>query len=335
MRDFGVDILRDEKINEFRDENLKLAPNPIYLSPLPNVENVYLFQYEISNPKKPDQSKTVDYKVGVNCLEVYEDDTACIEFFKYNFFINKKQPSLIIDQIADEINDALYPIILHIDKRAELLSVENLDEIKERWTRKKSKLKLEYQGRIVDKIFQQVDNRINHKVNFELSLEKDVFISTFLSNLFGSYSTNLKSERGLLLPLSPGSSSFLIKGTYKLKRDITTYNTIFVEFEGTRSFNYQELKIFNKNPDAKIDINTKADFDLHQDTCLPKWIRLQSNFTDTSKNEVIKEITLNINKLQGEKNAKRLETELRKAEELKQEKEVQTRKKRFSIFNKR
>ncbi|MFP2996454.1 hypothetical protein ABN763_11110 [Spongiivirga sp. MCCC 1A20706] len=335
MRDFGINILRDESTTELEDGKLNLAPNPIYLTPVPDVEYVYLFQLIITNPQESNEHKTVDYKIGVKCLEIFEDDTALISFFKYDFFINKKQPSLIIDQIADEINDALYPITLLINRVGAVLSVTNLIEIKDRWKKKKSQLKLEYQGSLADKIFRQIDNRLDNEVNFELSLEKDLFLKTFLSKIFGSYNSNLKSYRGLLVPLSSGNSSFLIDGMYTLKRNITTYSTIFVEFEGSRLFTPKELNMFNNVLDTKIEVNSQVVFDLHEDTCLPKWIQLETSFTDTSSNDKIKQITLNINKLQGEQNSKRLEIASKKEEELEREKEVQTRKKRFSIFKKK
>jgi len=120
----------------------------------------------------------IQYIINVDYLESLESDYHC-KFSRKQFFINGKQPTRLIDTLAEKCMNAIYPIHFRTNSYGLIREVLNFDEIKERWQLKQKTLISAYQGEFVENYFSQINRSFESKDTLLKAMQRELFYSLF------------------------------------------------------------------------------------------------------------------------------------------------------------
>lgn len=101
-------------------------------------------------------------------------------------FINDLPPDSFIDELAFETSKVLYPLELEVLNDGSIKSIQNFDEIKERWIKAEKKIKTYYKGEFADKYLKLTAKALKIEERLINKLTKDWFFYMYFK-LFTKY----------------------------------------------------------------------------------------------------------------------------------------------------
>ncbi len=299
MLNFGTDILKDDNCDEdsiFLKHLRTIKPSDNFISYL-----ITLKYYEGTNEII---SKRIDYTIGIEYLN--KDSQALPHIFrlyKKELFFNKKQPSLIIEEIAAALSAVMYPLEIAVDYTGKFMTIINYNQIKERWPVAKKKILKQYRGETTFKIIKRFEETIKNEPKLEASLYNEIFWSVFYQPVYMGHKEELKENSEILFPLEPYNTLTVFSGETTINPIITDDSDIELEYIGTSIISdNSRLHIGRKSHTITSDLN--INYGLNQKTYMPNFIYATCNIYDDTKKEEIKAIELLVTQQEDEKSPK-------------------------------
>lgn len=148
-------------------------------------------------------------------------------------YINDELPNLCMEEFASETGKVFYPIIIELGEDRQLHSIHNHKEIEARWRNNiLPGISLRYDGEIVRKYLDKMNQIIESKDQLEEVFRKDLFIQ----NLFGVYYGDMRQYKRtstISFPLGKFTSiPFSVNS--KLDEYLTTKGDIGITQEGVK-----------------------------------------------------------------------------------------------------
>ncbi|WP_452222560.1 hypothetical protein [Lacinutrix chionoecetis] len=128
-----------------------------------------------SNEKKNIIGYTIDIKHTIN-----KENLNILRINKTNFLINKKKPKTKMQQIALQCSKSYFPVNIILNKSGEMVGINNMAEIKERWLKNKVKIQEMFTGHYANKYINNVNYKILETNQLESVLINDVVLNTLL-----------------------------------------------------------------------------------------------------------------------------------------------------------
>lgn len=169
-----------------------IAQNSIHFTDH-DLKKVYDVQVKI---KEGDSIKTtLDYKVAVTTLEVFESGEFIVSVSFSDFFkINGRNPDLILEQIAWKCRKAFKDLFFKVAKTGEILSLLSFHEVQEKWIETKEKLRMEYSGKEFEDYLFAMDSVIENEQAFLEKIKRDVFINQFFYPIYDEAFSEFKRK---------------------------------------------------------------------------------------------------------------------------------------------
>ncbi|WP_026449529.1 hypothetical protein [Aequorivita capsosiphonis] len=283
--DFGTDII-NKKDDERQSAKAFIFNNDLVFPYIKGTQ-VYLVSIKYFSNDEEQPSKRLDYKIALRSGESKKSHSLAIE--KFDFFINNQEPNLIIEQLFDEINKTIYPVHLDVNKYGAIETISNLEDIKSRWEKKKTKLKQQTTGKTFYDTCRAFEKLCSNPVKFEMTFEKDLFFSLFFNSFYKSYDKKENDEKLYNFPIIPYAQPLQYKGSWVLKSKLSKFETLKLNFSGNHKSDLFESDldiVCHLNPELKLpEILTASCFLEYRNTKQTKTVevsiaRSQDHYSD-------------------------------------------------------
>lgn len=238
------------------DDVIPLKRSPLgYLNTLPyrklNTKIKYGVNIEVeTNTSSDTQSTQIDYEVS---LQWYTDEEHhIVEINKISpTYINKQLPDLMIDQLASETYQTLYPIKFKLNEKGQIVGLYNLQEIRVRWEQGKQDLRKQWKGDWIEKYFKLIDKSLLSSFTFLKKMQKDWFLYAYFFNIRSKYTEYYCIEEEITYPFSPKLNNELkYTTTQKIGEYLDEHNRIQINIKGNYNDditgNYLSLRLNDK-----------------------------------------------------------------------------------------
>ncbi|KAA1242405.1 hypothetical protein [Aquimarina sp. RZ0] len=297
MLDFGVSIIDMEE----HSKRVSLSHNnALTLMPEKGIR-FYNVSHRYYEGTTLDEIKQLDYDVSIAYLNENESSYPYRwRIQKKDVFFNRKQSSLVIEEISVMFMEVIYPIHITTDHTGLILEITNHQEILDRWSIIKPKLIQLYVGNLVFKMIEKFENLIKDLVKLEISLSKEIFWSVFFNNIYQEYDTNYKRESIVLFPLEAYKTPILYKGKSTLTPMITAYDSIKLEFQGEALLPFSS-NLYKNRKNHKLTSALNIEYHLETDTKIPRAIKTFYDVYDETQKEDLKQVEVLITLDESEK----------------------------------
>ena len=227
------------------------------------------------------KTNTIAYTVNLNYYVTDNIRYVSVDMIS-DTFINDKEPDLIVDELAIGCTKTLYPIIIELSSNGTLNTLENHNDIMERWQKTKKQLSKYYKGDIVKQYLQHFEGVIKDESLLLHYLQNDWFFYFYFDNIYKGY-TNYKKEYIKKVPIIP----FTAAVDYQVTQTLHPYlenNYIRIESNGycidKRNISDLENKHHfpsNYNHESNIEGNYRAIHMLNKQTARIKYLFVESS----------------------------------------------------------
>lgn len=204
-------------------------------------KNSYILKKKLSTPEKQygclyiftekDKERTVKYEVKVKYLE-NRNSNAFYELDRITpVYIDDKLPDLLMDNLSYEAGSIFYPLHIKINGDGNFVCVVNQEEIRNRWTTKKTTLSDYYKGEEVERYLSIMESVVNDESAINSIFETDLFITTYFASIYKSYTPTYETEKEIYYPLIR-KIPLKFKVSETLKDSYTSYGTIELRHKG-------------------------------------------------------------------------------------------------------
>ncbi len=321
MYDFGTRYVKGHGV-EGDLEDVFLYEDKLTLLSKLEERNTYLA--EISFYDKDDKVvNKISYEASVAYIGREKGKGIICRLEKSAFFINEKEPSLVIEQMATELNTVLYPLEVFVHFTGKLIGVKAIKAVQERWHKRKQKFTAAYQGDIAYQMVKQFENAINNEGRLLGLLQKDFFIQLFFHTIYQEYSPQLTLETSFHYNSNGSSVPLTFKGLSTIEPKVTKSETIVVHYEGECEIDgMHQLSRHLKNPKGnKGTLNIK--YDLDKKTRIPEMIQMATSW-EAKDGKHLKTVEVLISKSSGRKTVNVL---------VEDEKKIETPEKQKGLFS--
>jgi len=142
------------------------------------------YKVEIIIEESDEDRTRITYEVSVENLEALPSGNYLCYFTSNDFLINRKEPDLVMEQLANKCRKPFETMVFIIAKNGEILGINNHEDIIERWEVTKKSLKIEYAGKEFEKYVSIMDNVIANREVFLSKIKHDIFISQFFYPMY-------------------------------------------------------------------------------------------------------------------------------------------------------
>lgn len=238
----------------------------------------------IVNLETGNRKNELKYETSVRWLK----NESNLHFFEIdrtsNLYLNEEEINEIADTLAYKTSKVLYPLQISVDEHGKFRQVENLSVFKERWTNVKEEVYREFEGDIVDKYCEKIENIIYEPEAISFYLKNDYFIRTLFFGIYQSFGQRFKIEGEESFPVvdNPIEPKYKIhvevdpvkdeydlvniSGEGKLNDERTVYDFIN---ESPFSMTIQDHPVMNDNGNFRIQ------YYLNGETLLPETLYLE------------------------------------------------------------
>ncbi|MGL6128252.1 hypothetical protein [Chryseobacterium artocarpi] len=238
----------------------------------------------IVNLETGNSKNELKYETSVRWLK----NESNLHFFEIdrtsNLYLNEEEINEIADTLAYKTSKVLYPLQISVDEHGKFRQVENLSVFKERWINVKEEVYREFEGDIVDKYCEKIENIIYEPEAISFYLKNDYFIRTLFFGIYQSFGQRFKIEGEESFPVvdNPIEPKYKIhvevdpvkdeydlvniSGEGKLNDERTVYDFIN---ESPFSMTIQDHPVMNDNGNFRIQ------YYLNGETLLPETLYLE------------------------------------------------------------
>jgi hypothetical protein len=176
---------------------------------------------------------TIKYEASVQCLEIFPDNNALFLITRTSkTYINDVEPDLVADVLATQIAGILYPIILKVNDKGEIFSIENFQAIKDRWVAKQPEILKYYQGELVEKYLHLTGLSLEDENILLHRLSTDWFLCTYFNGIYQHHISTIKTEKWISFPLIGKSKPVVFKATQSIEEYYTEDNRLQLNING-------------------------------------------------------------------------------------------------------
>jgi len=171
---------------EFVPENIKKG-NPVK----PSVVSINQLEFDILSLRRTygvtivlndKQPLKIQYKTAIICIGESIDGNYIIEIQKQKTFVDGKEPSTSAELLMEACGNALYPLELEINKKFEILNINNYQAIVDRWKVKKNEIRQSFEGVYAESVLNETTKVIENQESFERKLfNNDWFYVVFFN----------------------------------------------------------------------------------------------------------------------------------------------------------
>lgn len=163
------------------------------------------------------EDKEMRYVVTIAYISSIDQDYHC-KIERKQVFINGEQPNRLIDKLAEQSMDKIYPIDFKISPFSGIKEILNSDEVKERWNTSLKDLKREYRGDFADQYFEQINQTLTDQDTFFEALKNEMFYSLVFFKKESLYeNSHIKKDISYSLPVNPYKGSSEFKGNQRVQ----------------------------------------------------------------------------------------------------------------------
>ena len=238
----------------------------------------------IVNLETGNRKNELKYETSVRWLK----NESNLHFFEIdrtsNLYLNEEEINEIADTLAYKTSKVLYPLQVSVDEHGKFRQVENLSVFKERWTNVKEEVYKEFEGDVVNKYCEKIENIIYEPEAISFYLKNDYFIRTLFFGIYQSFGQRFKIEGEESFPVvdNPIEPKYKIhvevdpvkdeydlvniSGEGKLNDERTVYDFIN---ESPFSMTIQDHAVMNDNGNFRIQ------YYLNGETLLPETLYLE------------------------------------------------------------
>ncbi|RZJ70725.1 hypothetical protein [Flavobacterium sp.] len=201
-----------------------------------------------------ENSKTrISHKAFVKVLEV-RNDAYLVSVVLWNFLINDREPDLILEQLAQKCRRPIENLEFLVNRKWQIIGLENHDLILESWQKTKKRVEQEYSGDIFDRYVSAQDQVIRNKQVLLEKLKKDVFLTQYFSPVYDSAFSNFAfsaTENLKVLNLD-----YTVDVVFLLSDEKQHENLKILKTLDAKSPNLREMPIESYNSEYELDANS-------------------------------------------------------------------------------
>jgi len=142
-----------------------------------NLEDSYKIYVRHSLPD--DTYNSYSAKIDLTAHKTEKGDYLFTLLSRHDVMVDDDKPGHASDVVLTEIGDIFYPIILSVSQTRKITGVENFDEIKERWEKKRDELLKKYPTFELEQHFKASEKNMKDKDSFYEVLQRDAFIQFY------------------------------------------------------------------------------------------------------------------------------------------------------------
>lgn len=231
--------------------------------------------------KNGENTQTISYTVNLKYY-VTDDIRYVSVAMMSDIFINDTEPDLIVDEFAVKCTKVLYPLIVELDRNGTLNTIENHNDILERWKKTKKELSKYYKGEVAEQYLQNFENVIKEKALLLHYLQNDWFFYFYFDNIYEGYN-NYKKEyikKVSIIPFTTGVDYQVTQTLYPYLKN----NHISIESNGycadKRDIDDLENKYHfptNYNQEIPLEGSYRAMYFLNKQTARIKNVFIESS----------------------------------------------------------
>lgn len=225
---------------------------------------LYKVDLKLYNDLSKVKENILTYKIEVSLIKETLKGYV-LNFKRSELLFNKSKDHSPINEIIIIAGEILNDLILEISQYGEILKVRNLKEVRDKWKEIRFRIIETYQGPIVERIISPIENKLSDDTIFLNSLESDPFYNSFLSGIYGKYTSN-QLTIDYIIPRIFGMGDLVVKKKNTVKQ--TTAKNIFVSSDIKVSA--QSKALFSQKYTADDDINFAFDYryEFSSDKCI-------------------------------------------------------------------
>lgn len=201
-----------------------------------------------------------------------------------NLYLNEEEINEIADTLAYKTSKVLYPLQISVDEHGKFRQVENLSIFKERWTTVKEEVYKEFEGDVVDKYCEKIENIIYEPEAISFYLKNDYFIRTLFFGIYQSFGQRFKIEGEESFPVVDNP----IEPKYKIHVEVDPvkdeYDLVNISGEGKLNDERKVYDFINESPFSMTiqdhpvmndNGNFRIQYYLNGETLLPETLYLE------------------------------------------------------------
>lgn len=218
-----MDILMPKKEILRRLNNIRIKPAG--LKPRKYGVSVKYFTGTSDIPEK-----RVDYEL-TTVLDLI-DYKGILTISKESIFFNQHEPDGMSEILGNAVSKALYPLQTYLNEKGlSTHEIINIEEIRERWKKEKTKLSEKYSSEALETFFETVDKKFNDRSEIEKSLHNDWFWNLFFHPRFIDYGETRSTSTALFLSVIPYQPPVRFSGVQTIQKIPTDYHSFIIEFQ--------------------------------------------------------------------------------------------------------
>lgn len=192
-------------------------------------KRTYGFSYEdFENDALQNQ---IFYEVDVNFLKDKYGINCVFEINRKQIYVNNKELSLKIEQIAHQAAQTIFPIRIKTKPDGEIEEILNYSSIKKRWLDERPNFQQYYKGEKLAKVIAKIDALLLHDAVLKEFISQSWFFHLFFKPLYISYTEKLSSKHIWESPVF-GNKSIRYETIHTVKEHYSATDKININVAG-------------------------------------------------------------------------------------------------------
>ncbi|MGS2737971.1 hypothetical protein [Sinomicrobium sp. M5D2P17] len=211
-------------------------------------KKIYGIRQKVQRDK---QKETIlQYEMEVNYTKL--DLGWRFELFRKNMFINGKGIATIMDRMAYDLGQVVYPLL--IEKAGNKNTIKSREETIKRYTEVKNKITQSYKGETVESYLKSMEQTLNDPVLFAESVQKSLFLSLFIESCTVSRTLGENTQKKISLSLGEDKRRSVFNVEEETSKAYTPYGTVMVMQRGEIFGDTEDTKEVEDEYSGNVDI---------------------------------------------------------------------------------
>lgn len=180
-----------------------------------------------------DEKNKLKYEVEITFLKTIPEVARLFKIDRVSsVYVNNAEPDLLIDQLAYETGKVFYPLIAEIDFDGKFIRIRNVEEIQTRWIKNREEILEYFTGEETEKYLGLMDEAIADEEYLNEVIANDMFISTYFSGIYRSYTWSLTVQENLSFPIAGKGRPVNFNVTATVAKQLNSFNAIELQHQG-------------------------------------------------------------------------------------------------------
>jgi len=175
--------------------------------------------------------KSIQYLLEVKCMG-YKKGIFTYILSRKRFFKDGKQLEGILEQLAEQSANCLYPLQVSVNEQGQIIGVTNQEDIKKRWEALKPELSKLYAGKPFKRHSATMDKVIDSPERILKSLNNDVVYDILFSKLYFNYSKAFTQPLEKQFKWFSGIQKIRFQGVQTLNKIVKENGRMLINYKG-------------------------------------------------------------------------------------------------------